>query len=232
LQIPISSGSPELEKLIEKKHRIVVFNKADLADPSSQTVHSLAHEITIYFSSQWVLDHLKQKGLKGVYISAHKNSVNEMKKLIPLILEESGKMKKTQENNVMIVGIPNVGKSTIINAIRITTKKGGRVAKTGAVPGVTRGVTGFRLTDPSTTSSSTYILDTPGAMSPKFEKDDNDRAIKYAATGTCCFCSSLSFINLSNRIKDIVVIHILDSSSLSFINQLKSNTLWILLHYF
>lgn len=137
---PASSRNPDLQSLIERRPRIIVATKSDLA----------SEEATEAWVSAWRrLDHgavatdLRETGSRKVLQA-------ELRRLQPRGV--SGRLK------VMVVGIPNVGKSTLINRLA-----GRSPSKTGALPGVTRGQQWIHA------SSGVHILDTPGLLWPKIE---------------------------------------------------------------
>lgn len=160
-RIPLSSANPMVEELLSGKPRIVILNKADLADP----------EMTKAWESYY-----KRKGVAAVSMSC--GNGKDKKKFLRLIKEAAGpvleKWKrrglKTRSARIMILGIPNVGKSTLINFI-----SGTAAARTANTPGHTRGKQWVRL------SQGLDLLDTPGVLWPKFE--DQVAALRLAATG-------------------------------------------------
>ena len=160
-RIPLASANPMVEELLSGKPRIVILNKADLADP----------EITKAWESYY-----KRKGVAAVSMSC--GNGKDKKKFLRLIKEAAGpvleKWKrrglKTRSVRIMILGIPNVGKSTLINFI-----SGTAAARTANTPGHTRGKQWVRL------SQGLDLLDTPGVLWPKFE--DQVAALRLAATG-------------------------------------------------
>ena len=160
-RIPLSSANPMVEELLSGKPRIVILNKADLADP----------EMTKAWESYY-----KRKGVAAVSMSCGKGK--DKKKFLRLIKEAAGPMLekwkrrglKTRSARIMILGIPNVGKSTLINFI-----SGTAAARTANTPGHTRGKQWVRL------SQGLDLLDTPGVLWPKFE--DQVAALRLAATG-------------------------------------------------
>ena len=160
-RIPLASANPMVEELLSGKPRIVILNKADLADP----------EMTKAWESYY-----KRKGVAAVSMSC--GNGKDKKKFLRLIKEAAGpvleKWKrrglKTRSARIMILGIPNVGKSTLINFI-----SGTAAAQTANTPGHTRGKQWVRL------SQGLDLLDTPGVLWPKFE--DQVAALRLAATG-------------------------------------------------
>ena len=160
-RIPLSSANPMVEELLSGKPRIVILNKADLADP----------EMTKAWESYY-----KRKGVAAVSMSC--GNGKDKKKFLRLIKEAAGPMLekwkrrglKTRSVRIMILGIPNVGKSTLINFI-----SGTAAARTANTPGHTRGKQWVRL------SQGLDLLDTPGVLWPKFE--DQVSALRLAATG-------------------------------------------------
>ena len=160
-RIPLASANPMVEELLSGKPRIVILNKADLADP----------EMTKAWESYY-----KRKGVAAVSMSC--GNGKDKKKFLRLIKEAAGSMLekwkrrglKTRSARIMILGIPNVGKSTLINFI-----SGTAAARTANTPGHTRGKQWVRL------SQGLDLLDTPGVLWPKFE--DQVAALRLAATG-------------------------------------------------
>lgn len=160
-RIPLASANPMVEELLSGKPRIVILNKADLANP----------EMTKAWESYY-----KRKGVAAVSMSC--GNGKDKKKFLRLIKEAAGPMLekwkrrglKTRSARIMILGIPNVGKSTLINFI-----SGTAAARTANTPGHTRGKQWVRL------SQGLDLLDTPGVLWPKFE--DQVAALRLAATG-------------------------------------------------
>lgn len=160
-RIPISSRNPEIDQLIQSKPRIIIMNKADLASEAGNIAWKK------YFEKQ---------GYPTLFMEQNKNK--SVKKLMQLTEKEmSEKRSKQLEKGIvnapiriMIVGIPNAGKSTIINALakRKSTQTGNR-------PGVTKGKQWVKL------ANNLQLLDTPGILWPKFE--DKEVAKHLAFTG-------------------------------------------------
>lgn len=160
-RIPMSSKNPEIDELIKNKPKVVVLNKSDLAD---ETV-----------SKQWSKWY-NSKGYTNIFIDSIKGKgINELKSVLRNIMKE--KLAREREKGrifrpirTMVVGIPNVGKSSFINKIA-----GKASATTGDKPGVTRGKQWIRLNE------EIELLDTPGILWPKF--DDEQVGLNLAFTG-------------------------------------------------
>lgn len=148
-RIPYSSRNPDIDDLGKNKYRLILMNKADLADKKA------TDKWTAYF---------KNKGYFVVSLDAR--SKNGMKSITDIIMEACKEkierdLKRGIKNRpvrAMVVGIPNVGKSTFINSYA-----GKACAKTGNKPGVTKGKQWIRL------NKNVELLDTPGILWPKFE---------------------------------------------------------------
>ncbi|MDD3393631.1 MAG: ribosome biogenesis GTPase YlqF [Anaerotignum sp.] len=160
-RIPYSSKNPDLDTLAKNKHRIILLNKADLADERATGI--------------WT-DYFEQKGFRVIQMNALKGTgMNEVTEAARSLMKEKiEKLKARGRINVpirsMIVGIPNVGKSTFINKY-----VGKAMTKTGDKPGVTRGKQWIKV------KKDFELLDTPGILWPKFE--DQEVGLKLAFTG-------------------------------------------------
>lgn len=160
-RIPISSMNPEVLKLVKHKPVLVLLNKMDLADKKS------LQAFIKYFNDQ---------GFMALAIDASKRkNINKINQYIEQLLNEkrekqSVKGLKPKAVRSMILGIPNVGKSTLINAL--SNRKATRVGNT---PGVTKAQQWIKL------SGMFELLDTPGVLWPKF--DDIEVAYHLAVTG-------------------------------------------------
>lgn len=160
-RIPKSSKNPELQKIINNKPKIVVLNKVDLSDEQ--------------INKEWKLE-LEKESIKILLVNSLKeNETNKITKEIYNVLEERIQAKKAKgvknpKIRIMIVGIPNVGKSTLINSL--SKRKG---AKTGNRPGVTKGKQWIKI------NNNIELLDTPGILWPKI--DDEEVGINLAITG-------------------------------------------------
>ncbi|MBP5652366.1 MAG: ribosome biogenesis GTPase YlqF [Lachnospiraceae bacterium] len=161
-RIPFSSKNPDIDQMAKNKYRIIILNKADLADRSK------TDEWKRYYES------------KGFFVSAvDSRSGKGMKEVVELIRRACAeKIEKDRKKGIlnrpiraMIAGIPNSGKSTFINSM-----VGKGAAKTGNKPGVTKGKQWIRL------NKDIELLDTPGILWPKFE--DRSIGLKIAFIGS------------------------------------------------
>jgi ribosome biogenesis GTPase A len=161
-RIPASSRNPDIDELGKNKYRLILLNKADLAD-SKRT-----EEWSAYF---------REKGYAVVALDSRKTG--GMKQITDVIMEACReKIERDRKRGIknrpvraMVVGIPNVGKSTFINSYA-----GKACAKTGNKPGVTKGKQWIRL------SKEVELLDTPGILWPKFE--DQQVGLRLALVGS------------------------------------------------
>lgn len=161
-RIPLSSRNPDIDGLAGKKSRIVLLNKADLADPA--------------WNSRWA-DWFRQK---GVYVLEVNSKSGAGVKAINGLVQEACREKIERDRKrgivnrpvrAMVAGIPNVGKSTFINSFA-----GKACTKTGNRPGVTKGKQWIRL------NKGLELLDTPGILWPKFE--DQQVGMRLAFIGS------------------------------------------------
>ena len=161
-RIPVSSRNPDINTIIDGKKKIVVLNKSDLADEKETT------KWIEYFKTQKIpaviTDANSGKGIKDVIKKAEEIMEEELNKR-----EEKGRTGR--KIRIMILGIPNVGKSSFIN--RLANKNSLEV---GNKPGVTRKKQWIKI------SNSIELLDTPGVLWPKFENEEV--ALNLAYTGT------------------------------------------------
>ncbi|SOC35487.1 ribosome biogenesis GTPase YlqF [Ureibacillus acetophenoni] len=160
-RLPLSSRNPMIDEVINQKPRLLILNKADMADEAE--------------TRKWV-QYFADKGHTAVAINSFEGkglqSVTKAAKEILAPKWERMKLKgmKPRAIRAMIVGIPNVGKSTLIN--RLAKKN---IAKTGNMPGVTKAQQWIKV------GKEIELLDTPGILWPKFE--DQEVGLKLAITG-------------------------------------------------
>ncbi|MCE4048331.1 MULTISPECIES: ribosome biogenesis GTPase YlqF [Bacillaceae] len=160
-RIPQSSRNPMIDEIIQHKPRIVLLNKADMADGER--------------TKEWIA-YFKEKGIQALAINSQAGvGMKEITALANVVLAEKfdrmrAKGIRPRAIRAMIVGIPNAGKSTLIN--RLAKKN---IAKTGNTPGVTKAQQWIKV------GKELELLDTPGILWPKFE--DQEVGLKLALTG-------------------------------------------------
>ena len=151
-RVPLSSRNPDIDELGKNKSRLILLNKSDLADPEA--------------NRRWVA-YFKERGFHVLEVNA---KTGQGLRAIPPKVQEACKEKierdrkrgiKNRPVRAIVVGIPNVGKSTFINSFA-----GKACAKTGNKPGVTKGKQWIRL------NKELELLDTPGILWPKFESEE------------------------------------------------------------
>lgn len=160
-RLPLSSQNPMLTKIVGDKPKLMILNKVDLADPVA--------------TKEWQ-DYFESQGIKTLAINSKEQST--VKKVTDaaksLMADKIARQKERgiqiETLRTMIIGIPNAGKSTLMN--RLAGKK---IAVVGNKPGVTKGQQWLK------TNKDLEILDTPGILWPKFE--DEGVALKLALTG-------------------------------------------------
>jgi ribosome biogenesis GTPase A len=157
-RIPYSGRNPNFDDMIKHKPRLVVFNKYDLADPSR--------------TQKWA-EWYRTQGIEVIAVScATGYGVNKIasaaRALIQDKIERDSEKGRNRTVKIMMVGIPNVGKSSLINRLA-----GKASTKTGDRPGVTRGKQWIRL------RGDMELLDTPGILPPKFENQHLAENLAY-----------------------------------------------------
>ena len=193
-RLPLSSRNPKIDEIVGDKPRLILLNKADIADS--------------IVTGEWE-DYFQKKGIPTLTISSTGNKKLNFifSKCKEILADKIEKQKERGITNasvkIIVVGVPNVGKSSLINKL-----SGRKSAITGDRPGVTRGKQWIRL------DNGIELLDTPGILWPKFEDDMVGK--KLAFTGAIkdeimdieeLACELLSFLrenyleNLCNRYK-------------------------------
>ncbi|CQR71433.1 Ribosome biogenesis GTPase A [Sporomusa ovata DSM 2662] len=160
-RIPLSSANPVIAELVEGKPKVVALNKADLAEPA-RTAEWVSYFRHLGFTTV-TLDSASGKGTKELANKVEQEASEKIAKL-------AAKGIKGRAVRAMILGIPNVGKSSLINRLLGTA-----TAKTGDKPGVTRGQQWLKI------GKNLELLDTPGVLWPRM--DDQEVAVKLAVTG-------------------------------------------------
>ncbi|WP_343209126.1 ribosome biogenesis GTPase YlqF [Anaerolentibacter hominis] len=161
-RIPLSSKNPDIDELAKNKARLILLNKTDLADEAANRLWQEWYAKQGFYTAQ--VNSRSGSGIRalpGVITQACQ----------PVIEKYQRKGLKNRPIRAMIVGIPNVGKSTFINSFA-----GKACAKTGNKPGVTKGKQWIRF------GKNVELLDTPGILWPKFE--DQNVGLKLAFIGS------------------------------------------------
>jgi ribosome biogenesis GTPase A len=161
-RIPMSSRNPMINEILGNKPRIVLLNKADMAD------EAITQQWIAYFQQQQLralaIDAQTGTGIKQIVAASKEMLKDKFAKMA------AKGIKNPRPMRALIVGIPNVGKSTLINRLA-----GRNIAKTGDKPGVTKAQQWIKV------GKEMELLDTPGILWPKFE--DEEVGLKLATTG-------------------------------------------------
>ena len=161
-RIPKSSQNPDIQGMVKNKKRIVILNKSDLADERE--------------TKKWI-EYFKKKNILAIEVDSNQGKgIKQVTQAIEKIMEEELKLQNSKGRirktiRVMIVGIPNVGKSSFINRISKKT-----TMTVGNKPGVTRQKQWIRI------GNQIELLDTPGVLWPKFESEEVGLNLAYTGS--------------------------------------------------
>ncbi|XP_028324654.1 mitochondrial ribosome-associated GTPase 1 [Gouania willdenowi] len=169
-RIPLSGRNPVFQDTLNVKPHLLILNKMDLADLSKK---------------RNILKALEKSGVKDIlFTDCLKQTDSNVKKLMPMVIDiiERGPRFNREENTnycLMVIGVPNVGKSSLINSLRRTHLKKGRASRVGGEPGITKAVlTRIQVCQ----RPIMYLLDTPGVLPPRIESVET--GMKLALCGT------------------------------------------------
>ncbi|KAJ3103614.1 Mitochondrial GTPase [Physocladia obscura] len=172
-RIPLSSANPQFDKVLGNRDRIIVFNKFDLAN------HNMCKKMEISFK--------KYTSIPFIFLSAKKRDSQSMKSLMNLLVEKANSNRQRYSGmSVIVVGLPNVGKSSIVNSLRNCVLKKPKAAKVADFAGVTQSIqTKVKIHD----NPVIYLVDTPGVINPQTKSPL--QGLRIAVTG----CSKDSLTN-------------------------------------
>ncbi|CAJ1067561.1 mitochondrial ribosome-associated GTPase 1 [Xyrichtys novacula] len=168
--IPFSGRNPAFQETLDVRPHLLVLNKMDLADLSKK---------------QNILKRLEKQGVREVlFTDCLKQKDENVQKVVPMALEiiqRNPRFHREESTNyrLMVIGVPNVGKSSLINSLRRTNLKKGRASRVGGEPGITKAVlTKIQVYE----RPIVFLLDTPGVLPPKIESVET--GMKLALCGT------------------------------------------------
>ncbi|XP_029376235.1 mitochondrial ribosome-associated GTPase 1 [Echeneis naucrates] len=169
-RIPFTGRNPVFQESLDVRPHVLILNKMDLADLSKK---------------QKIQQRLEKDGVKNVLFTDCLQQRHEnIKKLLPMVVNVVGSTPRFNRDEMtnyclMVVGVPNVGKSSLINSLRRTNLKKGRASKVGGEPGITKAVlTRIQVCE----RPIIHLLDTPGVFPPKIESVET--GMKLALCGT------------------------------------------------
>ncbi|XP_064001053.1 mitochondrial ribosome-associated GTPase 1 [Pogoniulus pusillus] len=166
-RIPLSGRNPMLQEALGIRPHVLVLNKMDLADPRRQPT---------------VLEHLNQQGCSHVVFTDCQCNGN-IKKIVPLVaklVDNSPRYHRAESTaySILVIGVPNVGKSSLINSLRRLHLRKGKATAVGGEPGITKAVlTRIQVCE----KPLMYLVDTPGVLPPKL--GDVETGMKLALCG-------------------------------------------------
>ncbi|KAK4625869.1 Mitochondrial GTPase 1 [Fulvia fulva] len=171
-RIPLTSRNPMFEESLAGRERMIVYTKKDLGSTGGAEEQKRHESIRTWHTPT-----------KVVFSNHHERK--DVRRILDLIKDANNARGGLTGSHLMVVGMPNVGKSSLLNALRREGVNKGKVAHTGAQPGVTRKIgTGVKIVaaDEQTGAGGVYLLDTPGVFMPYVP--DADAMLKLALCGS------------------------------------------------
>ncbi|KAM7408803.1 hypothetical protein PAMA_002497 [Pampus argenteus] len=169
-RIPFSGRNPVFQETLDIRPHLLILNKMDLADMTNK---------------QRILKKLERNGVRNVlFTDCLKQRDDNIKKLVPMVMEIINNNPRFNRDEsihycLMAIGVPNVGKSSLINSLRRTNLKKGRASRVGGEPGITKAVlTKIQVCE----RPIMHLLDTPGVLPPQIESVET--GMKLALCGT------------------------------------------------
>lgn len=178
-RIPASSINPLFEEALGEKRRMLVYTKADLAETDAGKKKVGRQLQFLFFQTQWqtltegALSSQRWQHIADTVKSWSPNTPSfflshslRQRSFHPLIEALNNVPSSPRGNRVLVIGMPNVGKSSLINLLRSHSINRGKVARTGSQPGITRKISGAVKISPGATGDGVYVYDTPGVFMP------------------------------------------------------------------
>lgn len=200
-RVPLTSRNPLLEESLAGRRRLVVYTKRDLGSNGTE------------------VDRLREAKLKQwnrpapVFFSDHRRKA-DVRSILDYEKHASGSALSLTGSRALVVGMPNVGKSSLLNALRLVGVGKGKAARTGAQPGVTRKIgTSVKIADGDDGQEGLYVLDTPGVFMPYVP--DAESMLKLA---------------LCANVKDTIVLPVMLADYLLYHMNLRSPAMYATYH--
>ncbi|KAI9758753.1 MAG: NineTeen Complex (NTC) component [Chaenotheca gracillima] len=153
-RIPLTSRNPMFEESLAGRERLIVYTKKDLGSSGGQAGRQREHIIREWHAPAPVM------------FTSHVNR-QDIKNVLKVAKDHAAQLSSLTGSRMMVVGMPNVGKSSLLNALRRVGVGKGKAAYTGAQPGITRKIaTGVKIIERSEGEEGVYLLDTPGVFMP------------------------------------------------------------------
>ncbi|EMC99282.1 hypothetical protein BAUCODRAFT_120558 [Baudoinia panamericana UAMH 10762] len=170
-RIPLTSRNPLFEETLKERERLVVYTKRDLGSDGTNGADRKRHTLLRHF-------HHPSPVLFCDHQSSH--DIRQVLTYIKTIVKSRGSL---TGSHLMVAGMPNVGKSSLLNALRSVSLHKGKAARTGAQPGITRKIgTSVKIIEPEDGGGGVYLLDTPGVFIPYVP--DAEAMLKLALCGS------------------------------------------------